>query len=844
NVNDIGDDETPADNPVRGGVLVFPGDGAAVSVAAGLERSCAITTGAKLVCWGRNPNGELGSGLFSGDIGDNELASANPRGAVALPGGRSPVSVVSGTAHTCALLDDGGVTCWGDAFSGALGYGNTNDIGGNLSPAQNPVNGGLVPLPGNRRAVAIDAAGNMTCALLDNGTVTCWGDGTSDGLGYGVLQRIGSTVTPAQNPVNGGIVPLPGTRPVVSISVGGAHACAVFDDGKLACWGFNAFGQLGYGNTTSIGDNETPAQNPVNGGFVSMPGKAKVRQVVTSGLATCALLATGRVTCWGRGALGQLGYGNTNNIGDNETPPQNPVNGGLVALPGAATDVVALAAGGTQVCALLLTQRVTCWGDGSLGGLGYGNTNNIGDNETPAANPVSSGLVSMPGGRTVKALAGGSTHMCAVLSDGAVTCWGAGNRGGLGYGNLNRIGDNETPAANPVNGGVVPLPAALSAIDYRSVTPARLLDTRATGVTVDGQSQGLGQVLAQIKLGINAAGRGGVPIDTPAVTLTVAVVSPAQAGFLTVWPCAEDQPNSSNINFQAGVTTSNTVVTSIKGGICFFSSSTTHLIADVVGFAPRASSLQTLVPERLADTRANGVTIDGQVQAIGARAAGSTLTMQVAQRGSVPFGTREVVLNVAAVGPVAAGFISVHPCESPAPASSNVNFATGVTTANLVVTALAADGTVCLFTSATTQVIVDVVAVYSPALVPNPSWVQSQRSTRLADTRTNGVTVDGRFARGGTVAAGGTLAVQVTNRFPTNTASVVFINVTVVSPAANGFLTVFPCDQPQPNASNLNYRSGVSRAAMVFAEVSDVGSICIFSSAATNLTVDTNGATL
>ncbi len=101
-----------------------------------------------------------------------------------------------------------------------------------------------------------------------------------------------------------------------------------------------------------------------------------------------------------------------------------------------------LAAGARFSCARLDTGRVRCWGIGDHGALGYGNTTDVGDNETPG----SVGPVDLGAGRTARAIAAGFYHACAILDQGQVRCWGTG-RGRLGYGNENDIGDNETPGS-------------------------------------------------------------------------------------------------------------------------------------------------------------------------------------------------------------------------------------------------------------------------------------------------------------------------------------------------------------------------------------------------------------
>jgi alpha-tubulin suppressor-like RCC1 family protein len=270
------------------------------------------------------------------------------------------VQLAAGGSHTCALLETGAVRCWGDGWRGQLGYGNRNNIGDDEAPAA----AGDVDVGGP--VVQLAAGGNRTCALLEAGAVRCWGDGDYGWLGYGNEDDIGDDETPAA----AGDVDVGGS--VAQLAVGWNRTCALLETGAVRCWGFGEYGQLGYGNRNDVGDDEVPAA----AGDVDVGGP--VVQLAAGASHTCALLETGAVRCWGRGLDGQLGYGNTNNIGDNESPVvAGDVNvGGLV---------VQLAGGGEHTCALLETDVVRCWGRGLEGRLGYGNQESIGDNETPAS---------------------------------------------------------------------------------------------------------------------------------------------------------------------------------------------------------------------------------------------------------------------------------------------------------------------------------------------------------------------------------------------------------------------------------------------------------------------------
>jgi alpha-tubulin suppressor-like RCC1 family protein len=270
--------------------------------------------------------------------------------------------------------------------------------------------------------IELAVGNNHTCALLNNGNVRCWGFGGFGGLGYGDEINIGDDESPA----SAGDVNVGGA--VIQLVAGNSHTCALLKAGNVRCWGAGNVGQHGYGNTNDVGDDETPASvGDVNVGGV-------VTQLVAGSVHTCALLTNGAVRCWGGANNGRLGYGNANNIGDDESPAQ----AGDVNVGGA---VKQLAAGGAHTCALLEAGDARCWGNGSRGRLGYGNTDDIGDDESPAQ----AGDVSVGG--VVKQLVAGRDHTCALLDTGSVRCWGFNFSGQLGYGDTNDIGDDETPAS-------------------------------------------------------------------------------------------------------------------------------------------------------------------------------------------------------------------------------------------------------------------------------------------------------------------------------------------------------------------------------------------------------------
>ena len=267
--------------------------------------------------------------------------------------------------------------------------------------------------PGSPAAGRLAAGGDHTCAILANGSVRCWGLGVDGQLGYGNKDNIGDDETPA----SAGAVPLGARHTATAIAAGELHTCAILDDGSVRCWGYGGDGRLGYGNTRNLGD--TPATTPDKLGPVNL-GPGRTATAITAGNGhTCAILDDGSVLCWGFGANGRLGYGNTSNVGD--TPAATPGKVGPVSL-GPGRTAVAISAGMGHTCAILDDGSVRCWGydfDGELGYLNLGAGADLGD--TPATTPDKIGPVSL-GGHKAVAISAGGRHTCAILDDGSVRC--------------------------------------------------------------------------------------------------------------------------------------------------------------------------------------------------------------------------------------------------------------------------------------------------------------------------------------------------------------------------------------------------------------------------------------
>jgi alpha-tubulin suppressor-like RCC1 family protein len=355
-----------------------------------------------VTCWGWGADGQLGTG----NNNNSNVPVAVTGGALA---NKTVTQIDTGYAHTCALISDGTVTCWGWGASGQLGTGNNN------SNTPVAVTGGALA---NKTVTQIATGGEHTCALISDGTVACWGNGAYGQLGTGDNNNSNIPVA-----VTGGALANKTVTQIATggarIATGGGHTCALISDGTVTCWGWGNYGQLGAGDTN---DSNIPVE--VTGGALA---NKTVTQIATGNGHTCALISDGTVTCWGWGPDGQLGTGNNNN---SNIPVA--VTGGALANE----TVTQIATGGGHTCALISDGTVTCWGWGGDGRLGTGNNNN---SNIPVA--VTGGALA---NKTVTQIATSNIHTCALISDGTVTCWGSGGDGQLGTGNNN---DSNVPVA-------------------------------------------------------------------------------------------------------------------------------------------------------------------------------------------------------------------------------------------------------------------------------------------------------------------------------------------------------------------------------------------------------------
>ena len=336
------------------------------TVAMGYRHTCALFTTGAVKCWGGNDSGELGLGDqdYRGDD-EGEMGSALPF--LNFGAGRSAVAIAAADQHSCAILDNGKVKCWGSNGGGQLGIGNTDDHGSHPGGMGDALP--YVDLGTGRTALAIDASDSHACAILDNHSVKCWGANGSD-LGLGTLDAKGDDEGEMGDDLPA--VSLGTGRTAVAISIGNGTNCARLDNGDLKCWGENGSGQLGLGHTTLIGDHPNKMGNALPA--VSL-GTGLVAQSVSVGdQFVCALLKGGSVKCWGAG--GRLGDETDNNRGD--APGQMGDVMPALAL-GTNRSAVSLSVGGDHACAILDNGSLKCWGYNDSGQLGHGDTQLIGN---------------------------------------------------------------------------------------------------------------------------------------------------------------------------------------------------------------------------------------------------------------------------------------------------------------------------------------------------------------------------------------------------------------------------------------------------------------------------------
>jgi hypothetical protein len=380
---------------------------------------------------------------------------------------------------------------------------------------------------------------------------------------------------------------------------------------------------------------------------------------------------------------------------------------------------------------------------------------------------------------------------------------------------------------------------------YTALDPARLLDTRSGPVadTIDDAHLGAGKSAGGHTVELQVAGRGGVPEDAMGVVLNVTATENDGPGHVTVYPCGEERPVTSNLNYSvAQDLRPNAAISRLSddGKVCLYTfGAATHLVVDVNGYFPFGARFASFNPGRLLDTRADHDTIDG-VEQDGATAGGGQIELQVAGRHNVPESALAAVLNVTALSAGGPGYVTLYPCDEVRPTSSHVNFgADEGAVANLVVAKLSDAGTVCLFTGVSgANLIVDV-----SGYLPNGAEYTPLNPGRLLDTRADRPTVDGVDAGEGKPAIGEVIELQIGGRHGVDgDASAAVLNVTATEVDGAGYFKVYPCGD-EPNASSVNFAAPMqTRANAVIAKLSATGTVCIVAKPVSgHMVVDVSG---
>ncbi len=359
-----------------------------------------------------------------------------------------------------------------------------------------------------------------------------------------------------------------------------------------------------------------------------------------------------------------------------------------------------------------------------------------------------------------------------------------------------------------LSGLAVMVPGSSAGAAALPVAPARALDTRS----------GIGGVTGPVAPGqvVRFSVPGAVAAGATAVALNVTVTDALGDGYVTAWSCDQTKPATSNLNFVPGRSVPNMVVVQVsqaaasRGTVCLDASVGVQLIADVMGMFTGTGDLTSTPPNRILDTRiTNDPLQPGVVRRI-----------RVGGTAGVAANASAVALNVTVTSPRRGGFLSMFPCSSASagggmPGSSTVNFQAGDTVAAFTMTAISG-GDVCAYSDSATELIVD-----SFGWMPSAGGLRVQDPQRVLDTR-NGIWSTGSAQNGQTV------RVRVAGRggVPNDAAAAMF-TLTVADASGSGYVTAWSCDDPQPNASVLNFWPGAVRANSALLPLSASGEICL-----------------
>jgi alpha-tubulin suppressor-like RCC1 family protein/predicted flap endonuclease-1-like 5' DNA nuclease len=425
--------------------------GNADSIAFGLQSGCAIGASGNIKCWGDGSEGQLGLGNTQ-NIGDSTDETGTDLPFVNLGTNASVDKIVMGEDHSCALFTNGSVKCWGESSVLGLGYSSSN---GGFGDGYLETGDTLpfLQLPTNRHATMIEAGKSHTCAVMDNNDLICWGNNSKGQIGIGAVSSSESEIFgDASNEIgdNFYVTSVPTGRTIDSMALGWDHTCVVWDNYSVSCWGGNDHGQLGLDSTTDIGDGAGEMGDNLD--FIDLPGTASA---ITAGDGfTCAIVddsGTDKAFCWGLNDFGQLGIESTTNVGDGSGGSMSSISNAdlseeVQAIDAGEDHVCAIVLKGSSY------RPVQCWGNGADGRLGYGSQDSRGTGPGSASGMGSNlPYVRLNSGNTHYAYTAtdievGAGTSCVIKYQGNndIICWGDNGIGQLGYGDTEDRGDGQT----------------------------------------------------------------------------------------------------------------------------------------------------------------------------------------------------------------------------------------------------------------------------------------------------------------------------------------------------------------------------------------------------------------
>jgi hypothetical protein len=351
---------------------------------------------------------------------------------------------------------------------------------------------------------------------------------------------------------------------------------------------------------------------------------------------------------------------------------------------------------------------------------------------------------------------------------------------------------------------------------YHAMTPTRVLDTRATTGPVEA---GCTTVVDLVGLLTGQA---------TGVALGLVAVEAAGPGYVTAFPCDAARPLASNLNTRTAVATPNAVTVPLGPSrrVCVFTSVRTQLVVDLTGwFGPGGAAFQGVTPTRMFDSRvAEGGT--------GPVPGGSVVRLPVAGTFGVPENAEGASVNLTVTEATAAGYVTAFPCDQPLPFASSGNYLAGETRATAGMFALDAAGDLCIFVLQTTELVVDLFGWFGGT---SNTRYHPIVGTRVADSRDGTGGWDSAFPAGTERSFDPTLGGRVA------VGENAVLDVIATEAVGAGYLTVYPCGTPRPDASSVNFAPGTDTPNLTTVRVGSNGRICVYAHQRTHVVVDVFG---